>query len=459
MGDGKPRATPVLTRLADGEMAGRVRAFDWSTTPLGSMDDWSPALRLATDMILATSFPMALRWGPELVLIYNDAYSPALREDHPQALGMRFSDNAQALQASLRAPHDDILSGASGGFAFERLPLKVSRGGGIETGYFTVRYSPMPDPTTPSGVGGVMITAVEISQSVADQKALRTTQERYEMAREAAGVVGAWQWDLKANKVYADARYAELHNVAPELAGAGLPAQSYTPAVHPEDRDKVRAVALKAARAGGEFSHEYRLLQADGSVRWIYTRGRAYLDENGQPDRNAGVIVDITERKQVEADLAAARLDLDLAAQAAGMGRWDHKPHLGQRYWDDRARRIFGLTLDEAPSQDTFERLLHPDDVPGCAPPWPPRPTRPARARSTWSTASIAPTTAPCAGSRPSAGPSSRATAACASWAWSRTSPSGARPSITSCARKRPCVWPSTPATSAPGASISTPAR
>ena len=44
------------------------------------------------------------------------------------------------------------------------------------------------------------------------------------------------------------------------------------------------------------------------------------------------------------------------------MGRWDHKPHLGQRFWDQRARAIFGLSPDEAPSQETFQRLLHPDD-------------------------------------------------------------------------------------------------
>ncbi len=364
MGEGKPRATPVLSRIAGGEMAERVRAFDWSSTPLGPIENWSPALRMATDMILATNFPMALRWGPELVLIYNDAYSPALHERHPQALGVLFKNTSPDFRASIRTLHEDILGGVSGGFAFEKLPLKVNRGGVPQLGYFTVSYSPVPDATAPNGVGGVLVTAVEISQSVADQKTLRTTQERYEMAREVAGVVGAWEWDIKANKVYADARYAELHNIAPEFAEAGLPAQSYTPAVHPEDRETVRDIAVKAAQDGGDFSHEYRLVQADGSVRWVYTRGRAYLDDDGQPSRNTGVIIDITERKAVEADLAAARLDLDLAAQAAGMGRWDHKPHIGQRFWDQRARSIFGLPPDEDATQETFERLLHPDDLP-----------------------------------------------------------------------------------------------
>jgi len=363
MGEGKSSAAPELTGVAKGQMAERVRAFDWSTTPLGPMETWSPSLRLAVDMILATNFPMALRWGPELVLIYNDAYSPALRERHPSSLGILFKDTSPDFQASIRALHEDILRGASGGFAFEKLPLRVLRHDRPELGWFTVSYSPVPDATAPNGVGGVLITAVEITDSVKAAEELRGAQERYQLAREAAGVVGAWEWDIKANKVYADARYAELHGVAPEFAEAGLPAQSYTPAVHPDDRDRVAAVALAATRTGGDFSEEYRLIQPDGSIRWIYTRGRAYLDAEGRPERNTGVIIDITERKQVEAALAAARVDIDLAAQAAGMGRWDHNPSLGQRYWDPRARAIFGIPPDTPPSTTAFEKTLHPDDL------------------------------------------------------------------------------------------------
>jgi PAS domain S-box-containing protein len=364
MGEGKARAAPVLTRIAGGEMAARVRTFDWSPTPLGPQDAWSPSLRMAVDMILATNFPMALRWGPDFVLIYNDAYAPALHERHPEALGVKLEQTSADFQASIRSMHQDILTGASGGYAFAQLPLKITRAGVQQTGYFTVSYSPVPDAAAPGGIGGVMVTAVEITQSVTAEKTLRTTQERYEMAREVAGVVGAWEWDIKANKVYADARYAELHNVAPDYAEAGLPAQSFTPAVHPDDRDRIRDAALKAAFDGGQFSEEYRLIQADGSVRWVYTRGHAYLDDDGQPSRNTGVIVDITERKQVEAELIAARLDLDLAAQAAGLGRWDHRPDIAQRFWDARARAIFGLGPDEEPTQETLDRLLHPDDIP-----------------------------------------------------------------------------------------------
>ena len=147
MAEVEPRVGPTLTRIAGGEMSERVRAFDWSKTPIGAMETWSPSLRLVVDMILATNFPMALRWGPELCLIYNDAYAPALHELHPSALGMVFSQHSQEFQASLRTMHANILAGASGGYALEKMALSVKRAGDAKPriGHFNISYSPVPD--------------------------------------------------------------------------------------------------------------------------------------------------------------------------------------------------------------------------------------------------------------------------------------------------------------------------
>ncbi len=367
MAELQPRAGPPPTRIAGGEMAGRVRAFDWTGTPLGAKETWSPSLGLAVDMILATNFPMAVRWGPQLCLIYNDAYAPSLHERHPSALGMPFSQHSMEFQASLRAPHEAILSGASGGYAIEKLPLSLTRDGDAPSriGHFNVSYSPVPDSSAPTGIGGVLITAVELTEAVETERAVRETERRYRLAIEAAGGIGAWDWDITADKVYADANYAALHGLSPGHAAAGLPVNSFTPAIHPEDRERVRQTALAAMKTGGDFAAEYRLVQNDGSVRWVYTRGSCSLDAEGRPARNSGMVVDITERKAAEAELMAARADLDLAVQAARMGRWDHNPHAGIRFWDARARDIFGLAEDVDNSYEAYERLIHPEDIAG----------------------------------------------------------------------------------------------
>src|SRR5262245_53933226 len=71
-----------------GEMGARMRAFDWSTTPLGPVTGWPQSLRTALSILLASDYPMAIAWGPDLTQLYNDAYRPVLGSaQHPAALG------------------------------------------------------------------------------------------------------------------------------------------------------------------------------------------------------------------------------------------------------------------------------------------------------------------------------------------------------------------------------------
>src|SRR5512146_196752 len=61
--------------------------LDWAATPLGAPSTWTPALRNAAGLALSTRFPVALMWGPEFVLVYNEAYVDLIGDKHPRALG------------------------------------------------------------------------------------------------------------------------------------------------------------------------------------------------------------------------------------------------------------------------------------------------------------------------------------------------------------------------------------
>jgi hypothetical protein len=69
------------------EMAGRIREYDWSKTPLGPIEEWSQTLLATTNLMLHSPFPTILSWGPEMVFLYNDAAIPTLTIKHPGALG------------------------------------------------------------------------------------------------------------------------------------------------------------------------------------------------------------------------------------------------------------------------------------------------------------------------------------------------------------------------------------
>src|SRR5436305_2123005 len=76
-----------------GEMGARIRAFDWSRTPLGPIGKWPERLRASIFTCLNSQLPMAIGWGPDLTLLYNDATIPMLGTRHPhRALGKSYRE-------------------------------------------------------------------------------------------------------------------------------------------------------------------------------------------------------------------------------------------------------------------------------------------------------------------------------------------------------------------------------
>src|SRR5580704_2953902 len=178
------------------EMSALIRAKDWSKTALGPSEGWSPSLTLVVNLLLASGFPMAVRWGPDFVMIYNDGYRPILGDKHPWALGLPFREVWPEVQTELLALHESLLSGERSAFFQEDLLLRIQRHGSQwEDARFTISYSPIPDVSAPTGVGGVLITAVETTNRVTTEQALRASEERYRTAM-MLGRTGSWEVDF-----------------------------------------------------------------------------------------------------------------------------------------------------------------------------------------------------------------------------------------------------------------------
>jgi signal transduction histidine kinase/DNA-binding response OmpR family regulator len=160
-------AVPFLA--GGGEMAERIRRFDWSRTPLGPFDAWSAALRTTVGLITANRFPQLLWWGPSYVSIYNDAYVPVLGLKHPDALGLPVSECWSEIWHILKPLIDTPFNGGPSTW-IEDFELHIQRSGVNEETHFTVAYSPVPDASTPSGIGGVLATVHEISQKVVAER-------------------------------------------------------------------------------------------------------------------------------------------------------------------------------------------------------------------------------------------------------------------------------------------------
>lgn len=119
--------------------------------------------------------------------------------------------------------------------------------------------------------------------------------DRLRAALEASCVVGAWEWDHVGGVVVYDAGAARLLTGNPELADRPISGPMALAAVHPDDMTWLMDHMLRAVWSGGLVLAEYRVFKADGAVRWLLSRGRTHRDQDGQPLRSHGILMDITE--------------------------------------------------------------------------------------------------------------------------------------------------------------------
>ncbi len=190
--------------------------------------------------------------------------------------------------------------------------------------WLDLTYSPVRDES--GNVAGILVTAIETGErrrlameferrSEASLKAQHESEERLQLALAAADALGTWDWDISEDRFIADAHFALLHGVDPSLSRQ-LPISAYLEGVHPEDRAMVARSIKHCITHGTEYAEEYRLLQPDDELRWVYVRGRCYKDRHGRPKRFLGAALDLTERKRTEQALRQSQTELQLIINA-----------------------------------------------------------------------------------------------------------------------------------------------
>jgi signal transduction histidine kinase/DNA-binding response OmpR family regulator len=166
-----------------GEMGALLRSHDWSMTPLGPVSGWSQALRTTVGLLLRSRFPLLLWWGPQFVQIYNDAYVPILGVKHPdRALGKPVSECWDEIWHVIGPMIEAPFRGEPATWS-DDLELLLRRRGFSEEAHFKVAYSPVPDESVPSRIGGVLATVVETTAEVYGRRQLATLGA---LARQAA---------------------------------------------------------------------------------------------------------------------------------------------------------------------------------------------------------------------------------------------------------------------------------
>ncbi|MCJ2143290.1 PAS domain-containing protein [Methylobacterium sp. E-066] len=288
-----------------GELGAIVRAYDWATTPLGPIETWSQSLRSAVSTVLLSPVPIVLLWGPDGIMIYNDAYSAFAGGRHPQLLGSKVREGWPEVADF----NDNVMRvGLAGGtLSYKDQELTLHRYGRPEQVWMNLDYSPVLDEA--GEPAGVIAVVVETTERVLAEQQLKASQalaqlyaDRIQLALSAGAIIGTWVWDLQADEFTVDEAFARSFGLDPALGRVGLSLEQVIATVHPEDRQGLIAAINEVIARGGAYAHQYRVRRTDGKYYWIEANGRVDLAPDGTPLSFPGVLINVEDRRAVEAE-------------------------------------------------------------------------------------------------------------------------------------------------------------
>ena len=132
---------------------------------------------------------------------------------------------------------------------------------------------------------------------------MHESEERLSLIAASAGV-GLWVLQADTGRILATEKARELFGFAPDQ---DVDLDGIFALCHPDDRERVRRIVRQSLETGKGYLNEYRVVNPDGAIRWMSSRGRGYLSPSGAPERLMGATMDLTEHKLAEMAAAEAR--------------------------------------------------------------------------------------------------------------------------------------------------------
>jgi PAS domain S-box-containing protein len=157
-----------------GELGALMRSMDWSGTVLGPIDGWPQSLRTSVSTCLNSRFAILVWWGPDLIMLYNDAYRDIIASKHPAALGKPGRECWPEVWETIGPMLEGVLQRGEATWSDDLL-LLLARHGYPEECYFTFSYSPISDES--GGVGGVFTPVMETTERVINERRSNTLRE------------------------------------------------------------------------------------------------------------------------------------------------------------------------------------------------------------------------------------------------------------------------------------------
>jgi len=339
-----------------GEMGARMRAHDWSATPLGSPVCWPQSLKVALRLLLNTRHPMFIWWGDDLIQFYNDAYAGSLGpEKHPSALGGPGRDTWPEIWEVIGPQIDQVLTRGEATWNEDQL-VPIIRHGERQDVWWTYSFSPIDDDTAANGIGGVLVICRETTNEVRSRIEI---DERYRTLFNSIDVgfcILEMLFDDDGRA--ADYRFIELNPAFERQTGLtdaeGRTARELVPGLEQHWFDLYGEVATTGRPARFE----------NGSAamgRWFDVHALRIGDP--AQGRVALLFNDISERRAAEIALQASEAQFRQMADAVPQIVWitdaEGRTEFFNRQWSDYT----GTPYEPTTAAQVAAEHVHPDDA------------------------------------------------------------------------------------------------
>ena len=345
----------MLTFLdSPSDMARRIRAFDWTTLPLGPPSGWPQALKTLIGVMLDANQPMFVVWGSGQTLIYNDCYAEILASKHPSALGGAFLE----VWSEVRAELTPIVEQAYAGMPvhMDDIELLMERNGYPEETHFAFSYTPIR--TEGGHVEGFFCPCAETTQQIFAVRAVRASEMRAHQIFDSVSDYAIIVMDL-------DRRITGWNQGARQIFGwaesemLGKPADIiFTPEDQADERPNFETrMALQQGKAPDERWHVRR----DGSRFWAHGEMTPLRDEAGTIIGLVKVLRDRTAQRAADQALAASEARFRQAAEAVPGFLWTAVADGSLDYTSPNWHAYSGAGPDDS-NGEGWLGYVHPDD-------------------------------------------------------------------------------------------------
>lgn len=299
-------------------MGERMRAHDWARTSFGAPETWPQSLCSAVSACLNSPMLGTILWGPELRMLYNDAYIPSMADRHPRALGMPVDEVWGSAWDQVSAPFYRAMATGEG-FSQNNVEIPMIRRGQAEK--TTWNFSAAPIRGEGGHIVGLLNQGVEITEQVRGEQALRRLNETLEARVEERTRDRNRLWELSSDIMLRcgfDGVVAASNPAWKEVLGweeSELVGTEIFTLVHPDDMERTRSGARTLARGGSHTRFDNRYRHKDGTYRWISWSTR--------PDDGSIYAVgrDFTAQREREEALQSAENALRQAQKMEAVGQ------------------------------------------------------------------------------------------------------------------------------------------